>query len=515
MHYPLNENMSENLDKIALNLCYASTRSTEWAVLYSGIGIYNHVSNKELKRLFSHFKVKSDDKFLDLLHFIKCIYKKGRPDFLKPLKSSRRDRKFIWRFDAFNKEIPILSQSFGILSLCSSSKLIKHHEKRLSLSMLKAADILFEFVTKNMKSGEGQFVSFEDKTGSAKETLFLKRKDKHPSIVSQAFLHEAFLSLYFETSNAKYKHYFKNNSQYLEESRKIFKYLFDNHLHLIPLKSRDLSSIISSLFRCCSIEKNSEYIDSYRHLIAILSVELDSRVRKNGEIERSEECTDVSSVITHFRCLGAFVEGYMETGIEKFRDTSEKIFSYVYDLYDVLSGMFIEEKEHKIGYTLRDISEIIKSLLIYYVATEDEKALNMLRSFYKSAVEDSSIIASTPERNPEFLSHELKINDSIPLYEQTKKAPVLLKGFKINTKKSPYPTTSKSFNSYYGLYSSYIFTFYFSPIIEHKKRLNGEISSRDTDFIEDIFYSVINQNKSKDAENEEKVNENIGPNILD
>ena len=250
MLYPLNDNTSSNLEDIALHLCFASTKCTEWSILYSGLGIYNHVSSKEMKRMFSHFKVKSDDKFLDLLHFIKCIYKKGRPDFLKPLKSSKRDRKFLWKNDKFNKEIPILSQGFAILSLCTCSRLIKYHEKRLSLSMIKAADILFDFVDKNMKSGDGQFISFEDKTKTPKESMFLKRKDKYPDTVSQAILQEAFLTLYNETSNSKYKNYFKNNSKYLEESRKIFKYLYDNHLNLISLKSREISNIISSLGRC-------------------------------------------------------------------------------------------------------------------------------------------------------------------------------------------------------------------------------------------------------------------------
>ncbi|KMT23269.1 hypothetical protein [Clostridium cylindrosporum] len=514
MYYPLNENISSKLEDMALNLCYSSTRCTEWALLYSGIGIYNHVSSKEMKRMFSHFKVKSDDKFLDLLHFIKCIYKKGRPDFLKPLKSSKRDRKYIWKSDSFNKEIPVLSQSFGILSLCTCSRLIKHHEKRLSLSMLKAADLLFDFTVKNMKSGEGHFVSFENKANSAKENMLLKRCEKHPNTVSQVFLHEAFLTLYFETYNAKYKNYFRENSQYLDEAKKIFKYLFDNHLNLITLNSRDLSNVISSLYRCCALDKDDS-IDSYRHLIAILAAELDSRVRKSGEVERNENNDDISSTITHFRSLGALIESNIETGIDKFKDSAEKIFSHINELYDIMSGMFISKDEYKINYTLRDISDIIRSLFIYYTSTEDDRALEMLKGFYKTAIEESSIIASTPERKPEFLSHELKIPDCIPLYEQNKKAPVFLKGFKINTKKSPYPITSKSFNSYYGLYSSYIFSFYFTPIIEHKKRLRGEVSSRDTDFLEDIFYNVVNQNKYPSEIKDEEINENIGLNILD
>lgn len=512
MLYPLNDNTSSNLEDIALNLCFASTKCTEWSILYSGLGIYNHVSSKEMKKMFSHFKVKSDDKFLDLLHFIKCIYKKGRPDFLKPLKSSKRDRKFLWKHDKFNKEIPILSQGFGILSLCACSKLIKYHEKRLSLSMIKAADILFDFVDKNMKSGDGQFVSFEDKSKTPKEAMFLKRKDKYPDIVSQTIIHEAFLTLYNETSNSKYKNYFKNNSRYLEESRKIFKYLYDNHLNLISLKSREISNIISSLCRCSSLEKDSSYIENYNHLIAILSAELSSRVKNTGEVERREDSSEISSLITHFRCLSAFIEGFGKTDIYKFKEKAEKIFSYISNHYDPLSCIFSDKKDYKINYSLRDITEIIKSLTVYYVHTEDEKAFHMLKGFYKVTILDSSLLASTPERSPVFLSHEIKIPDTIPLYEQTKKAPVFLKGLGINTKKSPYPYTGKSFNSYYGLYSSYIFAFYLTPIIEHKKRLNGNISSSDNEFLEDIYYRIIN-NKTNGDENAE--NENFGPNNLD
>ncbi|MEG0370949.1 MAG: hypothetical protein RR645_01490, partial [Clostridium sp.] len=422
-----------------------------------------------------------------------------------------------------NKEIPILSQSFGILSLCSCSKLIKHHEKRLSLSMLKAADIIFDFTIKNMKSGEGQFISFEDKTAGCKDSLLLKRTDKYPNLLSQVFLHEAFLTLYVETYNSKYKHYFKDNSLYLEESRKLFNHLYDNHTILLDLSSKDLSSIISSLYRCCSLETNQDYLSSYRHLIAILCAELDSRLRSTGEIERCDSDSNVSSIITHFKCLGAFIESYLETGIEKFKESSEKVFSHIVSLHDVLSGLFINKNDHKLSYTSKDVAEIIKSLALYYTFHEDTKALDMLNTFYKTSIEDSSLIASTPDRCPEFLSKEIRVPDTIPLYEQVKKAPIILKGFKINTKKSPHPITSKSFNSFYSLYASYMFSYYLSPIIEHKKILRGEVSSRDNDFLEDIFYNVINNQKEstpKDSDNpntelNESLNEKIALNISD
>ncbi|MEG0332756.1 MAG: hypothetical protein RR637_10225, partial [Clostridium sp.] len=158
MYFPLNEDISSNLEDIALNLSYMSTRCTEWAVLYSGLGIYNHISNKELKRFYSHFKIKPDDRDTDLIYSIKCMYKKGRPEFLKALKSSKRDRKYLWRSDTYSRELPILSQAFTILSLCSISSLIKRHEKFLSVTMLKNADSIFDFLVKNMKSGEGHFV---------------------------------------------------------------------------------------------------------------------------------------------------------------------------------------------------------------------------------------------------------------------------------------------------------------------------------------------------------------------
>lgn len=515
MYYPLNETKSSILEDMSLNLCYMSTRCTEWAVLYSGMGIYNHISNKEMRRMFSHFKVKSDDKFLDVIHFIKCIYKKGRPDFLKPLKSSKRDKKYLWRFDTYDREIPLTSQSFAILSLCSCSRLIKYNEKRLSLTMLKAADSIFEFVVKNMKSGEGKFISFEDKTEDMKSILNLKRIDKHPNILDQVFLHEAFLTLNFETSNAKYKNYFKNNEEYIKESRKIFNYLFNNYDELIVLKSRDLSNAISSLSRCCSIEKDSDYVSSYRHLIATLSAELDSRVTDNGEVERSDNDSNNSSIITQFRTLSALLESFSETKIDRFKESSDRIFLNLNGYYDILSGMFVEKSVRKIRYTSREISEIIKALLLYYTYSEDEKSLEMLRGFYKSTIEDSSIISSTLERNPKFLSHEIKISDTIPLYEQTKKAPVILKGFDINTKKSPYPTNSKSFNSYYGLYSSYIFSFYFSPIIDYKKKLRGEITNKDNDFLEDLYHSILSQNEPRIDYELDVADENIGLNILD
>ncbi|MEG0129393.1 MAG: hypothetical protein RR539_00115 [Clostridium sp.] len=494
MYFPLNEDISSNLEHIALNLSYMSTRCTEWAVLYSGLGIYNHISNKELKRFYSHFKIKPDDRDTDLIYSIKCMYKKGRPEFLKALKSSKRDRKYLWRSDTYSRELPILSQAFTILSLCSISSLIKRHEKFLSVTMLKNADSIFDFLVKNMKSGEGHFVSYEDKTASHKEDLTLKRIDKHPDLICQIYLHEGFLMLYSETNNVKYRHYFKNSELYLEESRKLFRHLFEGRDYLISLKSKDLSSVISSLYRCYSIETEESYKEEYLSMITLLSLELESRVSSDGNVERSNSDDASSSMITHFKTLGALIEGYFITGLYPLRSASNRLFKYLNDRHDPLSGLFMRKSEYKLRYTSKDAAEVIKSLTLYNVLENDKTSLNLLKAFYKTSIEEANLFASTKERNPEFLSHTLKIPDNIPLYEQNKKAPVFLKGFKVNTKKSHLPITCRGFNSYYGLYSSFIYTLYFKPIIEYKKLSQGEVSERSNEFVEDIYYNILNRN---------------------
>ncbi|MEF9933928.1 MAG: hypothetical protein RR789_01495, partial [Clostridium sp.] len=52
----------------------------------------------------------------------------------------------------------------------------------------------------------------------------------------------------------------------------------------------------------------------------------------------------------------------------------------------------------------------------------------------------------------------------------------------------------RGFNSYYGLYSSFIYTLYFKPIIEYKKLSQGEVSERSNEFVEDIYYNILNRN---------------------
>ncbi|MEG2892521.1 MAG: hypothetical protein RR840_04060 [Clostridium sp.] len=494
MYFPLNEDISSKLEDIALNLSYMSARCTEWTVLYSGLGIYNHISNKELKRFYSHFKIKPEDRNVDLLHFVKCVYKKGRPEFLKPLKSSKRDRKYLWRSDTYSKEIPVISQAFSILSLCSVSSLIKHHEKFLSITMLKNADSIFDFLIKNMKSGEGHFVSYEDKTAPHKEDLTLKRTDKHPNLLCQIYLHEGFLMLYNETNPPKYRHYFKNSEIYLDESRKLFRHLFEGSEYLLELKSKDLSSTISSLYRCYCIESDESFKQQYLNMITLLSLELESRVTSKGEVTRGDDDDSYSSLLTHFKTLSALIEGYFATDLYPLKEASTSIFSYLNENYDPLSGLFMRKSEYKLRFTSKDIAEIIKTLSLYQILENDDTSFDMLKGFYKTSIEESSLFASTKEREPEFLSHKIKIPDTIPLYEQNKKAPVFLKGFKVNTKKSHLPMTSRGFSSHYGLYSSFIFTLYFKPIIEYKKLLTGDVSERSNEFLEDIYYNILNRN---------------------
>jgi hypothetical protein len=51
--------------------------------------------------------------------------------------------------------------------------------------------------------------------------------------------------------------------------------------------------------------------------------------------------------------------------------------------------------------------------------------------------------------------------------EETQRAPVFMRSFRLSREKSSTYTVSKNYHSFYGLYSSYLFLYYFKYVIKN------------------------------------------------
>lgn len=478
----------EELINSALKLCCISIDNIKWGLLYSGAGIYHTIDEKEFKKILSSFDANCESKdLIDNIVLLKCSYKKGKP-FL-PFVDSNSSGKYLWDSSSFNKAIYPSAQAFSILSLLKAMDLLKSQDGLLAYLMHLTAQNFYNFLATYMRNEDGLFIAVEDKTRNINDELKIKTIQKEAKIIDQILIHEALLYLYNssldnnETSSIE---------RYKVEKDNLFNFIFENCNQILELSSKEISLIISSLSRCYDITQNDEEKTKYHLLVFLLCAELESRIKITGEIQRNSLDTLISSIITHFRALSALLEGHHITRMENFKDAAIRIYNTLLDLYDPYYSLFIQGNYSKISYSIRDIAEIIKSLLLVYISTEDEKTLNILNDLYSFTIENSSIIPSISQRKTNFMNYEVMMPEIIPNTLDVYKAPVFIKSFRISCKKNPPSITpSKSYNSLYSTYSSYIFLYYLSKIIKPKTSSNEILndSIEDSTVYKESYYA--------------------------
>ncbi|EYE87836.1 hypothetical protein Q428_11290 [Fervidicella metallireducens AeB] len=470
MQYHLKK-VNEDLYDISLQLTALSINNIEWGCLYSGLGIIHTPDEKEKKHLSSIFKENNEKLYiLENLVLTKCIYSKGKPFFSPQPDCVLDPGKYMWDYKTFEKTINPSTQAFAVLASLRSADFIFEYNKALALVLFKISQLYYEFLSTFLRNEEGLFISYENKSKEIKDNLKLKALKEDPSILTQVYVHEAALMLKSISQKDEYVKYFKNQKNfYSNDVKNIFNFIFENYNELLDLSSKDMSLCISSLCRCCIISKEEEDITNYRHLIALLCAELESRVKITGEVDKNYNANDNATLITHFRTASALMEGYMETDIDKFKELSLSIFGYVKDLLDENTGLFIMKDTDNISYTIRDIAEINKLLLLLYNDSVSEEIIKILKNFYKSSIIDSGIVLSLPDFNISFGNTNSSYSVSSPLSHENNKAPVFIKGFKISKDETKLYSQSKRYHSNYSLYSSYIFLTYFSPYLKLKE----------------------------------------------
>jgi hypothetical protein len=453
-----------------MKLLNMSINTIKWGCLYSGVGITYSSPDKELGKLL--LNIDSDNSPNNIYqNFIplKCIYKKGKPEFKSISSEMSKPINYAWIPKSFTKVISPSTQSYTILALCNLAEHIYNEDLLLGNILVKNAEMLYDFLSTYLRNEDGLFISVDDKTKSFSEDIKIKSHQKDSKLIDQLCVFEALLCLNYITSKNEFMEYFNpQNSKYLNEARSIFNYIYENYHDFLELTSKQISLSISTLVRCCKYEKDTEQQVNYCQLIALFCAELESRIKVTGELERSFNNSEVSSFITHFRAASALLEGSMETGIKKFESLSIRIYDYLTDLFDYSMGLFVTGDSTELNYSIRDIAEIIKGLFVYYSASKKDRILKIIIDFYTSAIEKSGIVPSIAERDCKFKGRDMHMPEELLLMSECNKTPVFLKSFRFVFKKTQVFTTSKYFNSNYAFYSSYLFLMYLTPIIDIK-----------------------------------------------
>lgn len=461
-HMPdLDSNLDYEVNKMEAELAYMSICNIKWSCLFSGAGIFHLADEKNISKMFG--KVDKNQETSDLISNIvlmKCLYKKAKPVFTKPSDEIINPGKYMWDINRCDKTIISSVQSLCIVCLLRAAELLESSDPNFGCIIVKFALIIYDFITTYLRNEEGLFVDAENKTKYLTDELKIKPVQKEAKLSDQILMLEAFLYLYKLTSRRDSLFYYSSSTKYLNEADNIYEYLIKSRHLLYDFSTKELCFSISSISRCCSIDTNIKHKEEYEYLIIELADELSSRIKMNGEIMCSSNNLNSSPIPVDFCAVSAFLEAFNITEIIKFKESAIKIYNFLYELYDTDYNLFYQGDDSKVSYSIKDIADIIKTVYLYNKVQNNEKTSRMLLNFYNSSLLNSGILQSIPQKNIQFMNHELIFPDNIPITDEINKAPVFLKSIRLSFKKNPSISISKHYSSYYSLYASYTFLYY-------------------------------------------------------
>ena len=420
-------------ETIKNQLFYLSKESLKHIVLYSGCGIKTSIKELKLKNISS-----SDINTFSSVSPLLCVYKKANP------KLENEVNAFSWNPDKFKKEINIDSNALMTLSLFELGDYYCGFKdtdtKKISLGILyrTLGKKQLEFYTSYFRNDDGIFVDKIDASEGSTDKIIFVDKNKKFKFSTQAFLMAAFYKASIVEEN-------KESENYRNFSFEILKMLIQYKEELYEVSLEELSKLCFGLNIFYEYSKNEQ--------CKVLLLDLCELLNENG-LDYPHNCmTYINSVLFS-----------RNTGMLLFEKNTEKICSYLAELYDQEKGMFIYDKENKdITYECSDIVIYLICILLGSEQLEDSSYDSIIMDVFKRQLVDSGIILSWPEApdsgdSERYRNFSMKAEDllddqefrmpSIASPESNELAPVFTKSIIYNRKKEIYKEPKPSFDSY-------------------------------------------------------------------
>lgn len=427
---------------IEKQLFFLAKESLKYLVLNSKCGIT--LSPNELKtKNIPNFDISTISTFSPLL----CIYKKGSPKLINI------GGGLCFNEDSLKKEITIESNALMTLSIL---ELIDYYKKFKGIDNKKhsignvyllLAKKQLEFYASNFRNIEGLFVDKKHIDGNSSDEYKFEEKNKKFKFSDQAFLMAAYYkySLYDDsTLGSEYK-----------------RFAIDIFNMFIQLKDELYSYSYEELTKL-SFALNLFYSYSNLPEAKLLSLDLIEFILQNYKDTlhiKPENELEADSLL-FINCL---IE-YKNTGILKFKDTCDKLYNKLIELYIPEKGIFIKPEDKKESiYSSLEIVFYLLSILNYMNLFGYNKDGNMIIvDIYKRQLVDSGIILSWPvspdfddvERYRNFTSKSDDIIDeqefrmsNLPTPDSVDMAPIFIKNVSYNKKKEAFSQSKLTFDS--------------------------------------------------------------------
>lgn len=433
---------SLNSKSIEKQLLFLAKESLKYLTLSSRCGIT--ISPKELKtKNLPNFDINTLNSFSPLI----CIYKKANP------KLTNIGNNLSFDTDALKKEVIIEGNALMTLSLLelidyyNKFKDIDHKKHSLSTVYLLLARKQLEFYASNLRNIEGVFVDKKHVPYEFEEENKFEEKNKKFKYSDQALL----MAAYYRYSTLDESSY---GEEYKSFSLDILNMFLQFREELYWCSYEELNKIclaLNLLYKSSGLqEAKTLLLDLMEYLVE--NMQDDLSVKDDDRVE--QDC------MLHLNCLML----YKNTGILKFKDKGEAIYSKLLDKYNPERGIFMKPGDKKeVDYNCTEIALYLLSAIGHSKISEDRQDDNMIIvDIFRRQMIDSGIIISWPsspdlddlERYRHYISKAENLLEeqefrmaSLPSPESVELAPVFIKSVTYNRKKETFSQGKLSFDS--------------------------------------------------------------------
>ncbi len=431
-----------NNDNIKSQLFHLSKESLKHIVLHSGCGII--CKNSDLRNKF----IPNDDTTNGVISPLLCVYRKADGKLLQD-----KD-KLVWNHRKFKKEINICANGYmtlGLLYLSNYYRSFSDIDKEkfnLSKYYVDLASEQLEFYAIYCRSADGLFIDKYDSSDPLQNEYNLTDKDIKFKFSTQALLMAAYYKCY-DLSDKKRDDFKDFSLDILNIFSKLKKEICNtSHDELVRI-----CLAFNILYEASKLEEAKDLLIDFSDLMIENIRHMPPSVIRDN--------VDMSCL-----CYINAILAYKNTGLEKFKDDADGIFSSIERLYDNDRGVFIKdlsEKENKFS-----SDEIILYLYTFMIErsflppNEQNELSSRIHNIYKNQVINSGIILKWPdaptlddvERYKNFTNKaEDLLDDSyfrMVNYlgtESNDLAPIFIKSVSLNRKKESYKQYKNSFDS--------------------------------------------------------------------
>lgn len=447
--------IDDNLTEIQQKMIIYSYDNILYSCIFSGFGYFNPIAEKNIKELEKNMQDEKDEESIRNYIPINCIYKKSNTSF----KANTNYPKYKWDYNSFDTTISIEAQALAILCLCTASH---HTSSNLEVMLMTRTAInIYNFTSSFLRNSSGQFIPAINKASNPCNDLKLKYDEKNVNIYHHILMLEATLNLIKSIKENQIKHSsLIKTLTCQEDSLYLIEYILSLVDALVAMKTDELSLSILSLTRIIGLITDVSILESLNRLLLLLTLELTSRVKITGEMQKSNFKPKPASFLSHIRTKLAIHEVQKNSNSLYLNPNVDKIDNWIKDLYDENYYMFITGKDNQIEYLISDVAEVFLYLLNNFKNEYSEGNLYQLTNFYRSSIENMPLLQAVSNFTFQFDTGEVVLTSEHQLFSIIEKSPVFTRKFNITQSKTPKSKVSRHFSSIEGLYASFLFLHY-------------------------------------------------------